>query len=195
MRISHDLTRPPGMQRGMGKSAIALHSMFEGLFVRALHVEGPLKETLRQKGFDLDKPQPRYPVTVWEDCVDAAVAELFPGVSRGEGWQRIGRRFIEGYFETMVGKVIAVALPFLSAKGFINRSPRFISTGVEGGKVTLEWLDERRALLRVTEAGDESGALMAGVMAVCFERMKQPLPRFEWTAAPGDSTLTITLPD
>lgn len=178
----------------MGKSSVALHSMFEGLFVRALAVKpGPLKDKLRGAGFDLDRPLPRYPVTVWEACVDVTVGELFPGVSRAEGWRRIGRRFIEGYFETLVGKFIATAMPFLSARAFINRGPRFITTGLEGAVVTLTWLDDATASLRVQEAGDESGALMAGVMSVCFERMKLPMPQFDFTSAPGDSTLVITL--
>lgn len=168
--------------------------MFEGLFVRALAVKaGPLKDQLRRHGFDLDRPLPRYPVTVWENCVDATAAELYPGVDRAEGWRRIGRRFIEGYFETLVGKFIATAMPFLSAKAFINRSPRFITTGLEGAVVTLTWLDDKTASLRVQEAGDESGALMAGVLGVCFERMKLPAPQLTFTSAPGDSTLTITL--
>lgn len=177
----------------VSKKAVALHSMFEGLFVRALKVEGPLKAKLKEKGFDLDAPKPRYPVAVWEDCLDVTIAELYPGVGRSEGWERIGRRFISGYFETLVGKFISAALPFLSAKAFIDRGPRFITTGLEGAEVTLTWVDERQAVLRIREASDESAPLMAGVLAVCFERMKKPVPRFEWSCLPGDSRLTITL--
>lgn len=177
----------------MVKDAVALHSMFEGLFVRALHVDGPLKERLRASGFDIDRPLPRYPVAVWEACVDAAAEALYPAVARGEAWQRLGRRFIEGYFETLVGKLIAAALPFLSAKGFVNRAPRFITTGLEGARVALVWHDERRVTLHVDRAGELAGALMAGVMAVCFERMRVPAPRFEWRSdGPGLAAVTMT---
>ncbi|MFZ5444367.1 MAG: DUF2378 family protein [Myxococcota bacterium] len=178
----------------VGKSATALHSMFEGLFVRALKVDGPFKERLRAKGFDLDRPQLRYPVTVWEDCIDVAVAELYPGVPRDEGWRRIGRRFIEGYFETLVGRMLSVTLPLLSSTAFLNRGPRMISTGLEGARVRLQWRDPRTAVLHVEEASDLSGALVAGALEVCFERMRKPMPQFTWTSAPGASTLIIALP-
>lgn len=178
----------------MGKSSVALHSMFEGLFVRGLHVDAALQEKLRAKGFDLLKPQARYPVTVFEDCVDAAAQALYPQLSRREAWQAIGRRFIEGYFETLVGKLISVSMPFLSPKTFINRVPRFITTGLEGALVTVEWHDARKATLFVKESGDEAGALMAGVMAVCFERMGVPAPTFEpHVRGTGDSLVVITL--
>lgn len=175
------------------KSSVALHSMFEGLFNRALHVEGALKEQLRAAGFDLDRPEARYPVEVWERCVDLACAHRFPGVPRGEAWRRMGRIFIEGYFNTLVGKIIATALPFLGPKSFVDKSPRFITTGLEGADVWLEWHDVRNVTLHIHGAGDESGNLMAGVMEVCFERMKAAKPTFEASSAPGASSLRIGL--
>jgi len=174
---------------------VALHSMFEGLFKRALDASGPLKEALLQQGFNLDRPRPRYPVSVWRNCVDAAAVHLYPGMPRDVAWTALGRRFIEGYFATLVGKMISASLPFLSAKTFINRVPRFISTGLEGSEVSVVWSRPDVATLRILGSGDLAGALMAGVLAVTFERLGMKEVRLEpRVLGPVDSELIIRLP-
>lgn len=173
---------------------VALQSMFEGLFVRALKVDGAFKDKLRAKGYDVDRPRTRYPMAVWLDCVDVAALEVFPGLARPQAWVQLGRRFIDGYFETLVGRMIGVTLPFLSPKTFVGRVPRFVTTGLEG-EVSLTWEDEKTATLRILKCGELSGSLMAGIVAVCFERMGSPGVKLEPRAiVPLDSELRITLP-
>lgn len=178
----------------MEKTAVVLSTMFDGLFGRALKPLSPeLVAGLKRAGFDPERPLARYPVTVWEDCVDAAAQQLFPGVPRDQAWERIGRLFIKGYFETVVGRIIGNALPFMSDTAFINRTPLFMSTGIEGQLVSLDWHDAKRATLRLARAGDEAGALMAGVIAGSFERMRRAPPGLSWTSAYADSSVTIVL--
>jgi uncharacterized protein (TIGR02265 family) len=176
-------------------TAVALQSMFEGLYVRALQPEGAFKGRLREKGFDLDRQKVSYPMSVWADCLDVTADELYPGRPRAESWQRIGRQFIDGYFSTLVGRMIAAMMPFMSAKTFLGRVPRFISTGLEGAVVKLEWVDERHATLTIGGVHELSGALMAGVLEGSFARLRVSGVKVEAQPLGGiDSEIRVTLP-
>lgn len=174
---------------------IALQSMFEGLFVRALRPTGAFKERLREKGYDLDRRQTSYPLAVFEDCLDVAAAELFPELDRAQAWERLGRLFIGGYFQTLVGRMISATLPFMSPRLFVGRVPRFMTTGLQGAEVRLEWTDARHATLTLLGVHELSSALMAGVLAECFARMKVSPVQLERRGLTGvDTELLITLP-
>lgn len=174
---------------------VALQSLFEGLFVRALQPNAVFKEKLRGKGFDLARMQPRYPIQVWIDCVDVAIAEVYPQLSRPEAWSAIGDRFVEGYFQTLVGRMIATTLPFLSAKTFVGRSPRFISTGLDGVNQVLTWENEKTACLSIKGGGELAGHLLVGVCRNAYRRMKIEGVKLEPKALGGlDAELRTTLP-
>ncbi|MDP1827411.1 MAG: DUF2378 family protein [Archangium sp.] len=176
-------------------TSVALQAMFEGLYMRALQPEGAFKDRLREKGFDLDRQQVSYPMSVWSDCLDVTADELYPGRPRAESWQRIGRQFIDGYFSTLVGRMIAAMLPFLSAKAFLGRVPRFITTGLQGAVVKLEWVDEQHATLTIGGVHELSGAFMAGVLEGSFARMRVSGAKIEAQPLTGiDSEIRVTLP-
>ncbi|MFZ5439882.1 MAG: DUF2378 family protein [Myxococcota bacterium] len=107
-------------------------SSFEGLFVRALKVEGPLVGKLRAVGFDPTRLEPSYPVEVWREALRLAGLEYFPTRAPNEAEFELGRRMVDGYFDTLVGKVIQAAMPFLKADTLCVRLPRFFSSGVVG---------------------------------------------------------------
>lgn len=173
---------------------LALQSMFEGLYVQALRPTGHFKERLREKGYDLDKQKSSYPMAVWADCLDVTAEELHPTLTRAQAWQAIGRQFIDGYFQTLVGKMIGSMLPFLSASRFLKRVPGFITTGMQGAKVGLTWEGEKQAILSIGGVHQLSSCLMAGVLEGSFDRMKVAVT-VEPRALPGlDSELLITLP-
>lgn len=174
---------------------LALQTMFEGLYARALRPTGAFKEALRAKGYDLDHQKPSYPLAVWAACLDVSAGELYPGESRAAAWQQLGRRFIEGYFQTLVGRLIATTLPFMSAKLFLGRVPRFMTTGLEGADAQLEWHDAHRVTLSIRGVHELSAAVMAGVLAGSFERMRISAVKLEPRSLTGlDAELVVTLP-
>src|SRR5690606_35901852 len=93
--------------RGMSNAAassepqkLIFEQAFEGLFLLGLkeHLSPELKEKLRGRGLDLDRPLlPAYPYPVWHGALDEAVAHLWPDLPHEEGYRRIGRRVVEGY--------------------------------------------------------------------------------------------------
>ncbi len=154
-----------------GEPFTALASMFEGLYQRALKPDAELLEALKQAGWDPDAPKERYPMSVWVACLDASAAHLHPGVPRYDAWRLLGRVFIEGYFQTLVGRIILAVLPLMKPERFVDRVPNFVRTGLEEVVSEVDWVGPRHAV--VTMHGPHAGAshVMAGVMEVCMERL------------------------
>lgn len=174
---------------------VALQSMFEGLYMQALKPQGAFKERLREQGFDLDHQRTQYPIAVWVACLDVTSAELYPGQPRAVAWRHIGYQFVEGYFRTLVGRMIASMLPFMSPKRFLGRVPGFITTGLQGAAMTVDWRGANQVLISIDGVHSNSSALMAGVLEACFARMKlkgvELEPRESETI---DSELLVSLP-
>ncbi len=167
------------------------YSMFEGLFDRVLKPEGAFLEALKAAGYDPATPKPVYPMAVWHRCLDVVAKHRFAQLPTADAYRATGRAFMAGFFETLVGRLIAAALPFLSPKTFVQRSPRFLRTGVNELETELEWLSDTKA--RVVMHGPHADAcfVTAGVIEVSFERLRVPV-RVEGRNLPnGDNELTI----
>ncbi|MDP3156864.1 MAG: DUF2378 family protein [Archangium sp.] len=176
-------------------AVIALQSMFEGLYMQALEPQGAFKDRLREKGFDLDHQRTSYPVGVWVACLDVTSAELYPGQPRAAAWQQIGYRFVEGYFRTLVGRMIASMLPFMSPKRFMGRVPGFITTGLQGASMTIDWQGANQVLIRIDGVHGSTSVFLAGVLEACFARMKLKGVHLEPRETGAiDSELLVTLP-
>lgn len=96
------------------------NSMFEGMFARALKVTDGMAAELRAAGYDVKAPQPRYPNHVWRQSLEIARRHEYPTLPQDEGLRALGRRFVDGFFQTIVGKFVAVALPMLGSS-MMNR--------------------------------------------------------------------------
>jgi uncharacterized protein (TIGR02265 family) len=149
--------------------------MFEGLFRLALDVrpDSAFADELRAVGFDLRDLKSRYDKDVWTASLDVAARHQYPELERYVAWRQLGRDFIAGYFETMIGRLIAVVLPLTSPERFLQNVPAFVRTGTSGVTTDVDLnADARTATLTFDGPHAGSSALMAGVVEVCFERMK-----------------------
>ena len=151
----------------------AAGAMFEGLFVRALDVDpsSGFAAELRAADFDVRDVRSHYDISVWTACVDIAWGHLFPELSRDEAWVRLGRRFIEGYFQTVIGGAIAAVLPFMSVSRFVERIPWFLRTGLGGSSAEVDLTGPSSAILTMKGPHARSSLLLSGVLEVCFERL------------------------
>jgi len=127
---------------------------FEALFLKALQVEGPVVAELKAVGFDVARLEPSYDVTVWRAALDVAGRHAYPDLSRDQADYQLGARLVDGYFDTLVGKVMLAAFPLLSAEALCKRLPRYFASGIDN----VEKLPELEALgpghFRVTLFGD-----------------------------------------
>ncbi len=139
---------PPPAARSMTH-----HAVFEGMFHRALHPTGAFAEALRGAGYDLERPLPRYPTHVWHACLEVARRHAFGELPEAEGYRRMGHRFIEGWFETIIGRLIAVGLPLLGPERSLQRMPRSWSAAQPDLKMDLRKVAERHWLVTLREHG------------------------------------------
>lgn len=100
---------------------------YESLFQKALasDVTPALKERLRALGLELDRPLlPGYPAALWPKVVRATTDALYPGVPFAEASRKLGHRFITAYFDTMMGKAVAMVMRTLGPKRSLERLER-----------------------------------------------------------------------
>ncbi|HEY0094401.1 MAG TPA: DUF2378 family protein, partial [Archangium sp.] len=88
-------------------------SVFEGLFVRGLEPHAQLSQGLRAEGYDPKCPEVDYPVQTWKRCVALARDLSFGELGDAEAYRLLGRKLTQGFTETLVGRVAAVALPMI----------------------------------------------------------------------------------
>jgi uncharacterized protein (TIGR02265 family) len=62
-----------------------------------------LRAQLKDRGVDLDKVHPAYPMDTWTDIIRVVAAAVMPDVPEHERYVLLGRRFMRGFAETAVG--------------------------------------------------------------------------------------------
>lgn len=85
-------------------------SLFEALFVRMLGgtLSAPVHEALVALGLDLSRPlAPAYPVEVLEAAVTVVLRDRYGPAFTREHERELGRLWVEGFFRTAVGRVLA----------------------------------------------------------------------------------------
>src|SRR4051812_5671199 len=100
-----------------GADGLVDQTAFEGLFVRALRLEasnGAFVADLAAVGYDPRAPLAKYPAKVFHDALRVACRHEYPGMPEDKALVELGRRFIDGFFATIVGKLVSTMLPFLS---------------------------------------------------------------------------------
>lgn len=142
---------------------------FEGLFHRALRPEGAFTEALRAAGYDPARPQPRYPTTVWHACLEVARRHEYAHLSKEEGERALGHRFIDGWFETIIGKIIAVGLPLLGPDGTLQRAHRNWAASQPDLHITMRKVAERHWEAALQGAGVRAD-FAAGLLEAAVRR-------------------------
>jgi uncharacterized protein (TIGR02265 family) len=102
-------------------------SVFEGLFVRSLKAEGRLARELEALGYHMKRPEVDYPIQLWQRAVALARLEVYAGLGEEEAYRQLGRQLVAGFADTLVGRVVAVALPMLGPVRALERLPRYLA--------------------------------------------------------------------
>ncbi len=133
---------------GGDKNEVILGSAVEGLFVRALKPTGAFAEELRGAGVDLQRLEPTYPLPVWYAAVRIALRHVAGHLPEDAGYRVLGDRFISGFFDTLVGKLVAVGLPLMGPDKTVQRLGRTWTTAQP--TLRLESVKEADAQWRLT---------------------------------------------
>lgn len=73
--------------------------------------------------------EPAYPVEQYLKLMALGVKLHAPGLPFDEGVRSLGRRFVDGYGETLVGKAMLIALRMLGPRRALDRLGKSLTTG------------------------------------------------------------------
>jgi uncharacterized protein (TIGR02265 family) len=138
--------------------------IFEGLFVHGLHVDGELAEALRAEGVDVRALKLEYPMRVLNRCVDLAHQHLYPGLSEDEAQRRLGRIFVQGFAQTLLGRVVVVGMPMLGPVRYLKRFPDHLRLDSSPLRVLPVQVGERAFRMEFRNEGLVRPEFMAGVL-------------------------------
>lgn len=172
----------------MRPAASVDNALFEALFTRGLDVSRALEAELKQLGYDRQRPEARYPGAVLVACLEAARRATYAGLPEAEGFQRLGRHFIEGFRETILGRVATAALPLFGPARFLPRLPGRLRSLRDDVVVTVEVTSPRTARLSFADPLPVAH-FFAGVIAGALEVGGGSAPRVEVSGAPGGYVL------
>jgi uncharacterized protein (TIGR02265 family) len=155
-------------------------SVFEGLFVRGLEPNPQLARALVAEGYDPKCPEVDYPVQVWKRCVALARDVAYAALSDAEAYRALGRKLTEGFSDTLVGRVAAVALPMIGAARVVERLPRYLAMmGRPDLEVQLVSVGERARRITIPDTHNRP-EFIAGALEVALERAHvQPIVSVE----------------
>jgi uncharacterized protein (TIGR02265 family) len=155
-------------------------SVFEGLFVRGLEPHAELARALAAEGYDPRCPEVDYPVQVWKRSVALARDLVYGELSDMEAYRILGRKLTEGFTQTLVGRVAAVALPMIGAARVVERLPRYLAMmGRPDLEVQMLTVGERSRRVTIPDTHNRP-EFIAGALEVALERAHvQPLVSVE----------------
>jgi uncharacterized protein (TIGR02265 family) len=104
-------------------------SMVEGLFVRALKLSGPVVVELKRLGIDLDHLEPKYPRATFHSALELVARQVYPLLTREKAIYELGRQSVEGFLDTLLGKVISTAVLLGGPDRVVEKMPKHARTG------------------------------------------------------------------
>lgn len=148
--------------------------MFEALFDRRLEPTGSFAADLKAAGYDPATATQKYPTEVWTRCLEIARSHRWPALSRAEAYRQIGREFTLGFMETIPGRLVSVALPFMSLDSFLKRLQSYFRMGREDTGLTFDIVERAKGLNRVEvhNPAEVPGTFVAGLIEIAIERMR-----------------------
>jgi uncharacterized protein (TIGR02265 family) len=139
-------------------------SFFVALFTHGLRVQGPLADALLEAGFDAHRPKGEYPIEVWNEAMRLAWQHLCPQKSQEQAYREFGKRFFDGFSQTLVGSVLAVGLPVLGPERFLRRLPQYMKVDTYSYRVEAREVAPRHWLLVFRNDPDAKPDFIAGLV-------------------------------
>lgn len=148
--------------------------MFEALFDRRLKPEGAFAAELKTAGYDAARAEPTYPTELWVRCLEVARRHRFAALTDQDAYRRIGREFAEGFLETIVGRIVGVALPFMSPRTFVRRLANYLRLGRSDTDLTFDLVRDEEGIIdaEVHNPSAVPGDFVAAIIDAAFARLK-----------------------
>lgn len=140
--------------------AFVLESLFRGI-----QLQGPSLDELRAAGYDPFRPEPSYTTQVMRRCLDLAQRRLFATATKAEGRRQLGRRFVQGFAETQLGKMVVSGLPLIGPMRCLRRFPEHVKLDARAAaRITPVQLDARSFRMEFRDDPFLAPDFMSGVL-------------------------------
>ncbi|NTX02278.1 DUF2378 family protein [Myxococcus sp. CA040A] len=84
-------------------------TLFESL-VRCANPDAAMRADFLAAGYDVDKPRASYPSSVFLACQSLVLRTTYGGLASKQAQREMGRDLLRQYFDTLVGRVVGMAL-------------------------------------------------------------------------------------
>ncbi len=132
-------------------------------------LDAPLRQRYRDElGIDFSKRLPAYPLETWNRAVRLAMEALQPGVEAKAAQKFLGRRVVETFRETLIGKALFAALRVLGPKRAVVRMTRNLRTSNNYTESTVEETEPGQYVVWLNQIDlpwFDEGVLEAGLQA------------------------------
>ncbi|MBK7862684.1 MAG: DUF2378 family protein [Archangiaceae bacterium] len=162
---------------------------FEALLVRAYpdRITPPLKRQLAADGVDLDHPfLPAYPLGTWLKVLRTVTENVAPGVDHPTALRDVGRRFIAGYFETMLGKTTLPLLRLLGPLRTFRRMTQNFRAGNNFIETELTEAAPNDVTMVINHCLAEDPRFIQGLLEHGLELIRAPTPSLEVVSHSSD---------
>jgi len=145
--------------------------VFQGLFVRALPPEPAFHADLKALGVDVERLLPQYPLRVWREAIAVARRHFFPAQTQQQADRLLGRLFVQGFQDTMVGRSAAMAAAVVSPVFMVENIYRGFTAGRPDLRITVQVVGETERRLLFEDAEPQPD-FSAGCVEAALERMR-----------------------
>ena len=127
---------------------MVFNAVFEGLW-RAYRdrLSPAMVAGFRAEGLDFERLHPAYPLELWESVARRVAATVHPGVPETEAWRRLGRGFIDGYRQTLMGGSVLAMARVVGTRRFVERMGRNFRTGSNFAVMTVKLVGDKEAAI------------------------------------------------
>lgn len=165
------------------------NALFEGLFVRALDASGAFAAELAAAGYDRAAPVASYDGAVLVACLEVGHRHVYRALDAREAERELGRRFVGGFQQTILGRVVTTALPLLGPARFLPRLPTRFASLRRDASVEVKMTGPQSAQLTFADPWP-LGAFFAGVLSAALGLAKVS-PRVDVHELPGGYRLDV----
>lgn len=137
----------------------------EGLFVRAYgkHLGPELTERLRAMGLDVAKLPASIDAKLFGDAFRLLRDTLHPGDASDGPDRAMGQRFLDSYFETVMGSLVRLALRMVPTDKALLRASTHLKSGTNYIDAAVEQRGPKLVQLTLSDYSTSPG-FMAGIM-------------------------------
>ena len=146
-------------------------SVFQGLFVRALPPEPAFHADLKALGVDVERLLPQYPLRVWREAIAVARRHFFPAQTQQQADRLLGRLFIQGFLDTMVGRAMGMAASIVDPAFMLEKIHRGFISSRPDMRITVQVVGETERRLLFEDA-EPLPDFAAGCVEVGLERIR-----------------------